>query len=336
MGHRPALTPNLADVPELKENLTENCLVRPLGQNDLPALTELINTLAAHDGSPDRQTEPELRDQLEAAGFVLADDSRVAATPAGTLAGWAIVPTPPAGGYLLHCLGGVRPESRGTGIGRQLLGWQLERAAELWAAAGDTRPWQFHVGVPADDQQTERLCARFGLAPVRYWFEMERPVADPSPAAILPEGLEIVPYEDRHEGSLYRAHTVAFAGHFGFQDRTQEEWRSRLQTQNLRPGQSVVAVDSAGEVVSYVISYGSAIDPTRMLMGGIGTRPEWRRKGVASALIAAGFTAYRKAGVQTARLEVDSSNSTGAVGVYERMGFRVVRRSTTFGRLIGS
>ncbi|MGI8867321.1 MAG: GNAT family N-acetyltransferase [Mycobacteriales bacterium] len=62
----------------------------------------------------------------------------------------------------------------------------------------------------------------------------------------------------------------------------------------------------------------------------VGTAREWRGRGVASALIAASLQAARDNGIGIVSLGVDRENPTGAVGVYERMGFRPVEQSSVY------
>jgi ribosomal protein S18 acetylase RimI-like enzyme len=56
----------------------------------------------------------------------------------------------------------------------------------------------------------------------------------------------------------------------------------------------------------------------------------WRRKGVATALIALCLKALKEAGFQAAALGVDTQNVSGALRIYERMGYEVKRRYTLF------
>jgi len=64
----------------------------------------------------------------------------------------------------------------------------------------------------------------------------------------------------------------------------------------------------------------------------ISTRREWRGKGVASALIASSLRQLASLGFDEAVLGVDLDNPTGALGVYERLGYQVVLRVTEYGR----
>jgi ribosomal protein S18 acetylase RimI-like enzyme len=64
----------------------------------------------------------------------------------------------------------------------------------------------------------------------------------------------------------------------------------------------------------------------------ISTRREWRGQGVASALIAASLRQLASLGFDEAALGVDLDNPTGALSVYERLGFQVALRVTEYER----
>jgi mycothiol synthase len=306
---------------------------RPATLDDVPGLTVLSNTVSNHAGAPDLLSEEALAHQLRTTKWDIATDSLLAVDPDGSIVGCGGAPPPDNGHHVAQAFGAVDPKHRGRGIGRRLLGWQLDRVAAHRAATGATEPWELHVSAADADESAGRLFARFGFSPVRYWYAMERSVADPVPPAPLADGLRIVRYEPRYEDSLYAAHMEAFSDHWGFHWRPQSEWRQRLSSVNFRPQQTFLAVHS-DEVAGYLLTSGYE-DPTRMTMATIGTRRAWRRKGVASALIAAAIVGYREVGVRTATLGVDAANPTGALRVYERMGFRPARSATTFSRHIG-
>ena len=61
-------------------------------------------------------------------------------------------------------------------------------------------------------------------------------------------------------------------------------------------------------------------------------RRPWRGRGVAKALCAASFRVLRDQGMDEAWLGVDGSNPTGAVRLYEGLGFGVVRQWKAYGR----
>jgi ribosomal protein S18 acetylase RimI-like enzyme len=53
----------------------------------------------------------------------------------------------------------------------------------------------------------------------------------------------------------------------------------------------------------------------------VGTRRTGRKRGIASALLTRAVTEARAAGFDTASLGVDADSPSGAVGLYERLGF---------------
>jgi mycothiol synthase len=67
-------------------------------------------------------------------------------------------------------------------------------------------------------------------------------------------------------------------------------------------------------------------------IGQVGTRRPWRRRGLAGALVADTMAAAAVAGKTTATLGVDADSPTGAVGVYERVGFSVRSRFVSYHR----
>jgi GNAT superfamily N-acetyltransferase len=64
-------------------------------------------------------------------------------------------------------------------------------------------------------------------------------------------------------------------------------------------------------------------------VGQLGTRPSWRGRGVATALVIRALTGYAEAGYQRAGLTVDTAYPTGDLDLYQRCGFVVDQRWTT-------
>jgi peptide alpha-N-acetyltransferase len=61
----------------------------------------------------------------------------------------------------------------------------------------------------------------------------------------------------------------------------------------------------------------------------IHTRPEWRRRGVASALITLSLRYFQQQGLATATLEVQARNPQ-ALHLYEQLDFRIQERITLY------
>ena len=93
------------------------------------------------------------------------------------------------------------------------------------------------------------------------------------------------------------------------------------------------------EVAGFSVNYYSPEENERKgideaWIGDLGTRRPWRKQGIATALLNHSMLAFQAAGIPHASLGVDSENPTGALGVYERVGFKVVERSVSLGKYL--
>ena len=60
------------------------------------------------------------------------------------------------------------------------------------------------------------------------------------------------------------------------------------------------------------------------------TRRQWRRRGLGRALIARSLVRLRERGMTSASLGVDAENPSGALGLYEGIGFAASYRSAAW------
>ena len=71
-------------------------------------------------------------------------------------------------------------------------------------------------------------------------------------------------------------------------------------------------------------------------VNGLGVRRPYRKRGLEWALLLTGMKALQDEGMQWAMPDVDTENLTGALRLYEGVGFRPAKRSTTFQKVIRS
>jgi mycothiol synthase len=194
------------------------------------------------------------------------------------------------------------------------------------------------VGSFADERRAAKisLLQSLGYQPARWFFEMLRPSLDEIDVPPLPEGLEIRPMTSaRHEvRRLFDADVEAFQDHWGgfaADDAAFEEW---LTEPNFDPSLYVVAWDGeqiAGGVENAIYAKDNeAFNRRRGWLDSVFVRRPWRRRGLGAALVARSLVRLREAGMSEAMLGVDSANPTGALGLYERAGFKVHTRSQAF------
>jgi mycothiol synthase len=308
-------------------------LTRAYLTGDAVAVAGLMNTIEEHAGAHPGWTPGDVDRFVGTGARDLGSDTRLVFAPGGDLVAAALVIGPPAGGYRVDLAGGVDPMWRGRGLGRDLLRWQLARAGELHAREAPQATWEAHTGADVADEPALRLFRRLGLSPLRYWFEMVAPTARP-PVLPLPAGLKLVGYSADLDEQLYGAHTEAFADHWGYQRRPFDHWvRLTVGCADFEPTLSVAAFDG-DQLAGYVLSYRDA-EPSRLYVGHVGVRRPWRRRGLAAAMLAAVLADAGRAGRASAGLGVDADSPTGAVGVYERVGFTVQTRGVTYGVPLG-
>lgn len=301
---------------------------RPAERADAEAIAAVFNAVAAQFDSRELRSAADVEQEFDRPTWNSSTDSRVAELDGEIVANGA-VPPPPPGGERAWMPGAVHPAYQSRGIGRDLLRWQLDRLAAHRAERAADVPWVALAGMHADDKAADRLFRRHGLEPERHFFIMEQPVAAAVTDARPPAELRVVPFTADLERALYATHQEAFSDHWGFQARPFEHWLTSIRTEKFRPEQSRFAVTEGEEVAGFVLSFAGS-DDSRMWLHSIGTRRAWRGKGVASGLIASTLEGFAAAGIKTALLDVDTVNPTGAVGIYERMGFTAAERSVAY------
>ena len=136
--------------------------------------------------------------------------------------------------------------------------------------------------------------------------------------------------------SVWRAAREAFRDHWGYSEDewSYEHWKEFQESPIYNPAlwQVAWAGDQvAGMVLNFINEeeneeYGRLRGYTETIC----VRRPWRRQGVAKALIASSLHLLKAKGMAEAALGVDADNPNGALQLYKSMGFRVVKKFTTY------
>ena len=306
---------------------------RPMSQSDAAALESIVEAARVADGGEEILTRDDVIRQLTDPRAPAATNTLGLVLPDGSLAGWAIVHGRSCARLARRAFleGTTHPAVRGRGIGTQLLRWAIARSEETLAAQPADLPRFLEAYLDVTSTGAVALHIEHGFAAVRHYMDMRRDLAGSLPAEPAVAGVRIVPYEATHAEAVRRAHNEAFADHWNSEPVPPEDWeRDFVGDPHFRADLSLVAF--AGEdVAGYSINYCSeadwaASDVRDAWIGVMGVRRAWRGRGLATALLVRGMTAFRAAGMDAASLGVDTENPTGAVDLYERVGFVVNRR----------
>ena len=175
-----------------------------------------------------------------------------------------------------------------------------------------------------------------GFAPVRHFFLMRRATLDDIPEVPLPDGLAIRPVRPEDHRAIWDAEDEAFRDHWGAHVHTEHEFQVTFGRSELDTDLWAVAWDGdsvAGVVQTWIWpTENETLGVKRGWLEKISVRRPWRQRGLGRALTAAALVKLRDAGMTEAMLGVDSQNPTGALGLYERLGFEVHQRSIAYER----
>ncbi len=239
---------------------------------------------------------------------------------------------------IYNSFGFVRPEWRHKGLGCAMLHYNQ---ALLRAIAGDQpedMDRYFESGCDDREKEAEALLISEGYQAVRHGFSMVRPDLENIPDLPLPEGLEVRPVHPEHYRAIWKADQEAFRDHWGYAEGNEEDYQAWIAHRNFQPELWMIAWagdEVAGQVKSYIdTAENGEYHRQRGYTEAISTRRPWRRRGLAHALIARSLKLLKEKGMQEAALGVDSQNLSGALRVYEDMGFRVVRRQSIYRKKI--
>jgi mycothiol synthase len=306
---------------------------RPLTAGDAGSLEVIVEAARAVDGGEEVRTREDLLRELTDSRTPIATNTLALALPDGSLAGWAIVHERFHARLARRVFldGSTHPAMRHRGIGTQLLHWAIARGEEALAAQPADLPRYLEAFRDVTAASAVELHLAHGFSAVRTYMEMRRDLGAALPAEPAVPGVRIVPYDTAFAEAVRVAHNEAFADHWSSEPVRPEDWeRDFVGDPHFRADFSFIAL-AGDEVAAYSANYCSeadwaASDVREAWIGQLGVRRAWRGRGLATALLVRSMASFRSAALEAASLGVDAENPSGAVGLYERVGFAVNRR----------
>jgi len=200
---------------------------RALSLADAAAVTALVAAAEEVDRTGEHYDESDIAEEMGDPTIDLARDTLAAVAPDGALLGYCVAFGTRAVRDVdrIRLFGTVRPDARRRGLGRRLVDWAGDRAAQLHREVHPDVPGEALLQVPDTVPTAAALARAAGYQPVRWWYDMRRDLSAPLPAVPpVPAGLALVPYRAERDEDQRLAHGDAFAGHWGSTPPDRQRW----------------------------------------------------------------------------------------------------------------
>lgn len=246
-----------------------------------------------------RQLEVELR-QLPADRFVAEEGDRVV-------------------GYAeLGATRDVQVAAAERGVGDALLEHVERRARERGFTA-------VAATVVEEDRPFHALVRRAGFSHGRDVLRMWRFLNGDLPQPGRPAGVTVREYREEDGAAIHALLDTAYAAwDAGYVPMRHEDWLAFMTGHDEFDPDMWFVAERDGDIVGCALHWKE--HDGRGWVKDLAVRDDARGSGLGHALLRHGLRAYAARGADRVGLKVDSTNPTGAIRLYERVGFRVDRR----------
>jgi mycothiol synthase len=312
--------------------MTAEIIVRPYrGRVDHPDMNRVAAAARLHNNDAEIGTLADLDNHYAHLPFAELERDCVLAEQDGAVVAYARASWEKLarGDGVVTGLAFVDPSARGVGVERLLFAHLLGRAREIAAERAPSMPTTFVLLAMGRHPEFRALADEAGMQVVRRTAAMVRPNLEEIPDIALPEGFETRPIEpdDRQmHRRVFDADARAFADSAGQEAVTEDTFEEFVGSPRFAPALWRVAFhgnEIAGQILNFMGAPGTEEEGTGFTEA-ISVQPEFRRRGLARALLAASLRGVRDAGARRAALGVDTQNPNQALTLYESLGFRVV------------
>lgn len=312
------------------------------GEVDFPKMLAVIHASASVDGLERADNLEDIRNNYAHLHHSDPTQDMLMAEVDGELVGYTRCwwETEGSGSWVGFQFGSVVPQWRNKGIGSALLRFSEARLAQI---AGQLKkdgvlpvdaPCILDNFITGSELARQNLLERRGYRAVRHTYEMLRPHLDDVPDLPLPPGVEVRQVKLEQMRQIWEASNEAFRDHWGYIPDPWEEFERLLNDPDFDPGLWRVAWQDdqvAGMVLSFIDKdQNEKYGRKRGYTENICVRRPWRKQGLAKALIALSLKALKDRGMLEAGLGVDAENISGALHLYQKMGYQVIKHGTIY------
>ena len=196
----------------------------------------------------------------------------------------------------------------------------------LWAielAELEHSDWDIWPGVNALDKRLHDAWTKHGYEFLRRYYTMRMRLSS-APSIRQIENLDIRAIDVANSDLIalwHSAHQNSFSNHFGFAPRELEKWRELVLDSALDP-KGVFLAFKNGEPVGFCQCNDEYAEEARGFINLLGVTHENQGMGIGEALLQTGISYCLTKGYDSVELNVDTGNESGALKLYEKVGFK--------------
>jgi mycothiol synthase len=230
----------------------------------------------------------------------------------------------------------TRPESPQT-VDQALFDWGYQRLQEIYKAMPVKSPAELRAFALDKHIKRHQLLEANNLKPIRYYHNMRRDLLnEPIPERPLPMGITVWPALPADYRKIWDASVIASDDEWGSTIPVEDDfirWQGNTEFQPFLWQIGWFGDQPVGMVTNYVnLSENEYFRRHRGYTEGIWVLPEFRKQGLASALIARSLTMFKAMNMHETALGVDSENPSGALGLYEGLGYKAYGKTSEYSK----
>ena len=203
--------------------------------------------------------------------------------------------------------------------GANLESTSLEISLEI--ARGISREFDLWIGTNSKDLGYIQALTNRGFNLLRTYHGLKAEITN-HPYPKLEDGLEMRLISDNEKNIWWATHQDSFSKHFGFLPRPFEEWKAMMD--------KAVGIDLnarwilylKGQAVGFIECSDIKKDVGAGFVDGIGVIQSQQGNGYGELMLRWAFAYYASIGRKSLELNVDTGNESGALRLYEKLGFK--------------
>ena len=196
----------------------------------------------------------------------------------------------------------------------------------LWAielAELEHSDWDIWPGVNSLDKRLQSAWAKHGYEFLRRYYTMRMNISS-APSIRHIQNLEIRAIDITNPDQValwHSAHQNSFSNHFGFAPRDLGKWQDLVLDSATDPNGVFLAFKN-GEPVGFCQCNDEYAEENKGFINLLGVTHENQGLGIGKALLQTGISYCITKGYDTVELNVDTGNESGALKLYEKVGFK--------------